>query len=423
MLLLALSQLTISSAEPWSHSWDTVGGMYWADFGYSLLTEAQAKFAAENFFLASLEKCTGKGSGVTTEQGIYQTAAQIKKYNPKAKTTFYWHTGQAGINCYANNDVFMAHKEWWLKDDNGNYVGHKDSAHAGNPQIDPTIPAAVDWWVSVPLAGDPTGALIDGVLADGSAFSKIANISATRLNTIYEAKLVMIGKLQAAFDATGNGGIVFGNGMNQYDQSPVDPHGLQILDHVNGIQNEHYAAFEQVHANGTLDLDKVANTLLNIETASAAANASKQVFCSFWAGPYHGVMTYFDHTEPCGANDTKWGGPNCTAAQKNEGWKSELVKWLPFNLASFLSVAGPNTWFTQAVWYADNQGFFPCPDAPGTCMVDSSFYSDYLARPLGAPLGPRNVDASNKFKWTREFAHATVTLDLTEPLSSGVAFH
>ena len=421
MLVALLAQLALSG-EPWAHSWDTAGGMYWADFGYSLLTEAQAKFAAEHFFLASLEKCTGQGSGVKTEQGIYKTAAQIKKYNPKTKTTFYWHTGQAGIGCYENNDVFMAHKEWWLRDDFGNIVGFKDSAHPGTPQIDPTIAAAVDWWVSVPLAGDPTGALIDGVLADGSAFGKIPNISATRLNTIYEAKLAMIGKLQAAFDATGNGGVVFGNGMNQYDQSPIDPHGLEILKHVDGIQNEHYAAFEQVLPDGTLNLAKVASTLLNIETASTA-NASKQIFCSFWAGPYSRVMAYADHTEPCGTNDVKWGGPNCTTAQKNEGWKSELVKWLPFNLASFLSVAGPNTWFTQAVWYADDQGFFPCPDAPNTCMVDSSFYSDYLTTPLGPPLGPRKVDASNAHKWTREFAHATVTLDLTKPLSSGIAFH
>ena len=29
------------------------------------------------------------------EEGIYQTARQLKKYNPNIKTTFYWHTGQA----------------------------------------------------------------------------------------------------------------------------------------------------------------------------------------------------------------------------------------------------------------------------------------------------------------------------------------
>ena len=66
MLVALLAQLAVSG-EPWAHSWDTAGGMYWADFGYSLLTEAQAKFAAEHFFLASLEKCTGQGSGVKTE--------------------------------------------------------------------------------------------------------------------------------------------------------------------------------------------------------------------------------------------------------------------------------------------------------------------------------------------------------------------
>ena len=61
-----------------------------------------------------------------------------------------------------------------------------------------------------------------------------------------------------------------------------------------------------------------------------------------------------------------------------------------------------------------HQGFVPCDDAPDTCALSSSFYADYLKRPLGAPKGKRvKVGA---YKWTREFEHATVTLDLTSPL-------
>ena len=121
---------TPAAPQPWAHSWDTAGAAWWGDFGYSLLSEPQAEFIAKNYFLASLEKCTGQGQGLKTEEGIYQTARQLKKHNPAVKTTFYWHTGQAGIGCYANNATFMSHPEWFLRDDNGNVVGHKVRIHS-----------------------------------------------------------------------------------------------------------------------------------------------------------------------------------------------------------------------------------------------------------------------------------------------------
>ena len=105
-----------------------------------------------------------------------------------------------------------------------------------------------------------------------------------------------------------------------------------------------------------------------------------------------------------------------------DGWKAELVKWLPFNLASFLIVAERNTWFSQAVWYADFQGFMPCSNAPQTCTFDPSFYGNYLKKPLGPPKGKRvKVGA---YRWVRQFESATVTLDLTKPLDgTSITFH
>ena len=238
----------------WAHGWATAGQAWWGDFGYSLLSQPQANFVAKNYFVASLEKCTGRGQGVVSEQGIYETAAQLKELNPAIKTTFYWHTGQAGISCYAAQQNFLQHPEWFLRDDFGNVVGHKDSTHpAGQPRIDWTIQAAADWWVSVPLGGyNHTSAaqaaqLIDGVLADGAGFESIPNITASRLQTLYEAKLAMLERLQTEFDRVGRGGVVFGNGLSEYNQNPADPHNRRILDVVQGVQNEHYAAFEQVH--------------------------------------------------------------------------------------------------------------------------------------------------------------------------------
>ena len=39
-----------------------------------------------------------------------------------------------------------------------------------------------------------------------------------------------------------------------------------------------------------------------------------------------------------------------TKAQVYEGWQKILTKWLPFNLAMFLTVAGPSTYFNQMVY-------------------------------------------------------------------------
>jgi len=97
--------------SPWAHGWDTAGQAWWGDFGYSLLDGEQAAFIADNYFLASLEKCTGKSAGLFSEQAIYETAAQLKSLNATVKTTFYWHTGQAGISCYAAQEDFLRHPE------------------------------------------------------------------------------------------------------------------------------------------------------------------------------------------------------------------------------------------------------------------------------------------------------------------------
>ena len=104
--------------------------------------------------------------------------------------------------------------------------------------------------------------------------------------------------------------------------------------------------------------------------------------------------------------------------QKDEeaGWQRQLTKWLPFNLAMFLSVAGPCTYFTQMVWYASFQCFAPCPTAPDTCTAPTPFYPE-MHRKLGAPAGPRTQQG--KYKWVRHFEHAVVTVVLEEPLGPG----
>eukprot|EP00466_Bigelowiella_natans_P008639 jgi/Bigna1/82827/fgenesh1_pg.98_\ len=393
----------------WEHGWDTAADSWWGDFGYSLLSNDQAGFIASHYKIASLEKCTGDNQGIRTEQAIYEIAAQLKEANPKIKVLFYWSTDHAGIHCYSANATLAAHPEWWLRDDSGKII-----VENGHPRIDFTNSEAAAWWVSVPLSGTNSTRLIDGVLADNSGYEIISGINPTRLQALYEAKLSMIQALQQSFDQT-NGGIVLGNGLSEYDQSPSDPHNRRIINHVGAVQNEHYAAFEQVDpSTGLLLKDKCADTLANVEWA--AQNATKHVFLSFWAGPYTGFTNgwpSFSANDPY--NNTT---PEGTSSQLYEAWRAQLLKYLPFNLASFLLVANERTYFTQAVWYELHQGFVPCPDAPDTCAAPSEWYS-LLDKPLGPPLGPRTQEGA--YRWRREFANATVTLDLDEPLGPGTS--
>lgn len=397
------------------HNFTTAGAAAWSDFGYSLLTDAQAEWIAKNYVIVSLEKCTGRSSGMKTEAAILKTAAQLKAKHASLRVMFYWSVSQAGIGCYSANTVFSAHQDWWLKDDSERVVKPE--------RIDVTNAAAVDWWVSVVPS---SSALIDGVLADDAGFNDIPNISTARLEALYTAKLKMLTRLQARFDAAGRGGVVFGNGLSQYDQSPTDPHNRRIVGAVAGVQNEHFAAFEQLFPhNGTLRKDKVADALREIEWASR--NETKNVFASFWAGPYTGFEPagegvgsgwprYFDGSQPCGKAKK-----SCTRDELYAGWRRELQRYLPFNLAAFLTVASRTTFFTQAVWYELHQGFVPCPEAPDTCALPSEGYP-MLRKRLGVPLGPR--EQLGQHRWRRHFEYATATLDLNDPLGgSGVVFH
>jgi len=111
--------------------------------------------------------------------------------------------------------------------------------------------------------------------------------------------------------------------------------------------------------------------------------------------------------------------PNGTKQEVIQGWGKIMAQWLPYNLATFLTVAGPTTYFTQMVWYAAFQGFVPCPQAPDTCIDPQPIYATLMNKPLGPPLGARQQLGT--YRWVRHFQHAVVTLDLDDPLGPGTS--
>lgn len=341
-------------------------------------------------------------------------SARLKAINPAIKVLYYHNVDQ--FPCYSPTDpvitTFNAHPEWWLKDDAGNPITP--------PGIDFTNEKAVEFWMSVPLGGPGGFDLIDGVLADGIVPMSRPNISATRLKQLTDAKYKMAGRMNDLF-AAANGGVAIANGMSGGPVDPTDPQNLRALDYAGGIENEHFGVFEQVdRQTGALVKDKVAANLAGLEAASLAANGSKIIAFNAWPGPIIGFDSNVSspgHGLPTFApGDPNNRAPTGTKAQVYAGWRAQLERYLPFNLAAFLTIAGPNTYFTQMVWYASNQGFVPCPKAPDTCMGPTPWYP-MMSQSLGAPQGPRVQ--LGPYKWRRTFAHAVVTLDLDQPLGPG----
>lgn len=421
MAARALALLASAAAAPWAHDWVSPASAWW---GYGALNgggapdDATVAFAATTYRVIVLSACLGPGNA-SVSAFVMGVAARLKAANPTVRVLQYFNMQQWA--CYARTEpafaAFLARPDWWLRDDAGGVV-----LNNGSPEYDWTVPAAVDNFAAMPVAPPGVGApLLDGFLLDGGAvFQPEAGVSAARAEAQKAAKWAAIGRLQARLAAL-NGGVLLANGMagGPVDPFANDPFNLGVLAFADAVENERGSpAFEQVDAvTGALKKDAVAANLAAVERAAAVANGTKVVAMNYWPGPitrFPNVPGPTDGWPAYAPGDPANVAPNGTAADVVAGWTALLEKWLPFNLAMFLSVAGPSSYFTQMAWYASYQGFAPCPATPGTCADPT--YPDML-RPLGAPLGPR-VQLST-YKWVRTFEHAVVTLDLDEPLGPG----
>lgn len=385
----------------------------------------QVAFIADTYKVVLFSKCVQPSENISVSDAIIGLAKRVKARNPSIKVLQYFNVQM--WPCYLDTDPlfakFLAHEEMWLKDDNGNTV----LSQFGTPSMDYTKQAAVDLLVGMPIQDTDGPPILDGFLFDGAAvYNPISNISGARNEALKLATWRAAGLVQQRLTAA-NGGLVLANGMAGGPVDPFvnDPYNLGVLDHVNGIENERGTpSFEYVnHTTGAFYNDKVAANLAAVEKAAQYDNGSRVYSGNYWAGPIVGFKKRTPGDNASGfpmyaAGDPNNVAPTGTRAEIFEGWKQILSKWLPFNLAMFLIVAGDRSYFTQMVWYAAFEGFMPCPDAPDSCMAPSPFYPE-MHKPLGPPAGPRQVLST--YKWVRHFEHATVTVDLDEPLGPGTS--
>eukprot|EP00040_Diaphanoeca_grandis_P028713 m.166681 g.166681 ORF g.166681 m.166681 type:complete len:442 (+) comp31437_c0_seq1:138-1463(+) len=409
------------------HGWGSSSDMTFADFNApTLLTEAQLDFVSSKYRIVSLEKCTGVGSHIGTEEAIYTTAQALKKKDPTTVVLFYLATDQQGISCYSAGTTWAQHPEWYLKLDNGSVAKPK------NPVMDCTNADARAWWLSIPLGidgnktfnGVPVSHLIDGILADSAGFSDFVGISVARQEALEDAKFAMIAELQAQFTKV-NGGIVMANGISMYGKPNTDPrypnqHNLRVLNYTNAIMNEHTAVFECVNSNNaSFNVDTVSRDLDAMVAAAKMAGGTKTVFVQTWPGLY--AATGFTPTKsgPARVYPPASAGGEPTPQNNNE-WRHALREHFGFAHALFLSIAEPNMfWMYAGYWYPSGTGYIACPEDLESCPAPPEWYPD-LDKPLGAPLGDRVM--VSPYVWTRRFEHATVHLNLNMPNASGVTF-
>jgi hypothetical protein len=115
---------------------------------------------------------------------------------------------------------------------------------------------------------------------------------------------------------------------------------------------------------------------------------------------------------------TKWVGAGVKNLTTGDDYRQAAADALVQTLAPFLIVANENV-FLQYTWFYELQdGAIPCPVGI-ECGMPSEWYPEY-SKPLGPPNGPA---VKNGYIWTREFAHASVYVDVRSRYASKVTWH
>ena len=278
-LLLTLCGIATSAAAGWVHDWETPASLWWgygAMGGGTVFSDTEVAYAAANYRVVALSMCMGANTSSVADT-VMSVAARLKALSPTIKVMLYWNMQQ--FACYNKAEpsyaTFLANPQWWLKDDSGSPV-----LNNGSPQYDWQNPAAVEHWLTLPVALNGV-TLLDGFLLDGGAvYQPEANVNPTRLEALKNAKWAAVGRLQARIAAI-NGGVTLANGMagGPIDPHVTDPFNLGVLAFSNGVENERGSpAFEQVDGTtGEYRKDVIAANLQAAEQAGQAANGTKLV--------------------------------------------------------------------------------------------------------------------------------------------------
>lgn len=388
----------------WTHSFDNVATMLWADFAgtdYSItLTDDQISFVANTYSIISLEKCFAMSNYTSTEEAVVDTARRIKTVNPNAKVLMYYHVMIDFADCYAAGKIFLNHTSWWLYDDNGNPYGGSSVRQFH----DTTQQVVRDYFtasITTPASWSNATGLLDGVFADGSAGNLLANMSDSRLLTVVNGMHEMLNQTRYTLKSVmGPNSQVIGNGLGQYTDNPPD-HGISSLPFMDGVVWEHFLSFEMLDPkNGSL-IPSLFDQMISLVNNVTLMN--KTVLIKGWPGP---CVTPI---EPLGPQY-----PNMSAPTTYEGRAQAATNGLTPTLAGFLLIVEPNIWLSYSTWYTAPDGYYLC--TVGECSTPASWFPDFN-RSLGTPINnvtrlPPNVGSG--WVYTRNFTNAFVYFDAVD---------
>ena len=337
-------------------SWDTVPVYAHLANMSQDFTPEQHDFLAEHFDFITIEKGHAKRKHGSTEKGFAIAVKEIKKRNPKAKVLFYWNSA-IKIGGYEAGDSFPA--DGGLKSTEGQPL----TIFGSNPFYDLTHADVRTWWADTACtAVREYGA--DGIFVD--AIGKFSNPSRRKVLTAEKIKGLndgMVAMVEDTRKKIGPSKLLIQNGIS------IDPEniGARMQKVTDGAMKEHFVSGNKV------DKKKLAET---IETLQTMGKAGEVLAIKTWPG--------FD-----------WRDKEIMKKPRQERIKMAREA-ITFPLACFLIVAEPYSYFCYTWSYQGND--------TGTFV----WYPEF-DKPLGPPKGDAKRDG---WKYTREFAHASVFVDL-----------
>jgi len=391
------------------HGWATVAdvmGMHGkfksAD---ALPSDAAVAFVAEHYGMVTTGSGCPKTSHMTLEDATLSVAARIKAINPQVKVGMYWRTGMDKeiAQCSNASAALKAHGTGlFLRDDKGTLVS-PDALDYSNKDARAFFADVLLNVVKQTLSsGQPA---VDYVYLDGaggSATQFAPGIGPARSVLLLADKMAWLADLQRQFDAVEGGRNVILNGVDVVSTArQFNPTGVA------GVMIDHWSILEFLLRGPTIpkeDFGKFNTTTMDagFDLARSDALSNMTVQVKGWVGP---IIHQKDRYPPGMTTPS-------TPAEKQQ------VSGERFNseLALFLLVAEDRMyWMYSWFWGFDDY----VPDELDS-TVPQGFFPQAKCT-LGAPAGPP-TRVQGTWTYTREYAHASVFVDLNNRTASRVDF-
>lgn len=390
MLKLIGAQAVLPSIPGWSSafagdskqhkwplfSWDRVP--VYQDFGKSSgdFTNAEAQFLAAHYDFISLEKGQGLQKYGSTEAGAAAAARQLKAINPRMCILYYWNGALDWADLYAATKNGLP-EGFLLKKPDGQYLDVFPGVH----RYDLSNPAMREWWLSNAVRnvmGAPFGGIfVDAIarVADSARIGGlIETVGAQKVAAMQRGMVIMLEQLK---ERLGPDKIIVFNDLKYEPSQGANAGdwkngGMEFLNYASGTFMEDFL----YPTRPGRKTETPAHMAGDLELARECVRRGKIAILKGWP-------TFNWRLEPG------------LMKQPHDALYARAAHDITFPLACFLVCAGEHSYFDYSWGYQSDMGAL-------------DWYPEF-----DKPLGPPKHDAiRNGLEFHREFAHASVSVDL-----------